>query len=59
MRYSIEARDGGSYDVVVCGGGTAGVAAAIAAVRAGATTLLVERTFTVGGMLTLGDAGIT
>ena len=59
MRYSIEAKDGGSYDVVVCGGGTAGVAAAIAAARAGATTLLVERTFTVGGMLTLGDAGIT
>ena len=59
MDYNIVAKAGGKYDVIVCGGGTAGVAAAIAAARAGSKTLLLERTFTVGGMLTLGDAGIT
>ena len=59
MRYEIEAKQGGFYDVVVCGGGTAGVCAAIAAAREGMKTLLLERTFTVGGMLTLGEAGIT
>ena len=59
MEYNIVAKAGGKYDVIVCGGGTAGVAAAIAAARAGSKTLLLERTFTVGGMLTLGDAGIT
>jgi len=32
-----------SYDVVVVGGGTAGLAAAIGAARAGARTALVER----------------
>ncbi|MBQ9805101.1 MAG: FAD-dependent oxidoreductase [Clostridia bacterium] len=59
MKYQIEAKPYGSYDVVVCGGGTAGCFAAIAAAREGAKTLLVERTFTVGGMLTVGEAGIT
>jgi flavin-dependent dehydrogenase len=37
------------YDVIVCGGGTAGVSAAICAARVGAKTLLVERFGTVGG----------
>lgn len=59
MRYEIEAKPFGSYDVVVCGGGTAGCFAAIAAARQGVKTLLVERSFTVGGMLTVGEAGIT
>ena len=31
------------YDIVVVGGGTAGVAAAVGAAKAGAKTLLVER----------------
>jgi hypothetical protein len=39
----------GSYDVVVCGGGPAGCAAAIAAARHGASTLLVEREGYLGG----------
>ncbi len=59
MQMQIQVKEYESYDVLVCGGGTAGVVAAIAAARSGAKTLLVERTFTVGGMLTMGDAGIT
>ena len=39
----------GSYDVVVAGGGTSGVTAAICAARAGAKTLLVERLGALGG----------
>lgn len=37
------------YDVVVAGGGTAGVAAGIAAARLGARTLIVERYGSLGG----------
>ena len=59
MKYTIEAKQGKEYDVVVCGAGTAGVIAAIAAGRQGAKVLLVERSFHVGGMLTEGNAGIT
>ena len=42
------------YDVVVIGGGTGGFAAAIAAARSGAKTLLVERYGFLGGMATAG-----
>lgn len=42
------------YDVVVAGGGTAGTIAAIAAARAGAKTLLVERGNCLGGTATAG-----
>lgn len=42
----------GSYDVIVCGGGPAGVIAAAAAARNGARTLLIERYGFVGGMAT-------
>lgn len=42
----------GSYDVIVCGGGPAGVIAATAAARNGAKTLLIERYGFVGGMAT-------
>ncbi len=59
MQYTIDAKSGGEYDVVVCGAGTAGVAAAISAGRQGAKVLLLERSFHVGGMLTEGNAGIT
>lgn len=40
------------YDVIVCGGGPSGVAAAIAAARRGAATLLIERYGFCGGMST-------
>ena len=43
-----------SYDVVVVGGGAAGLAAAVAAARSGARTALVERYGFLGGMATAG-----
>ena len=56
----------GEYDVAVLGGGPAGIAAAVAAARAGRRTLLIERYGFLGGMGTAagprsrhgrGDAG--
>ncbi len=47
----------GHFDVVVLGGGPAGIAAAAIAARAGASTLLVERYGFLGGMGTA--AGVT
>jgi FAD dependent oxidoreductase len=47
----------GDYDVVVLGGGPAGIAAATSAARRGARTLLVERYGFLGGMGTA--AGVT
>lgn len=44
----------GKYDVIVVGGGTAGVPAAIAAARGGSKTLLVERTGGLGGLMATG-----
>jgi len=44
-------------DVVVCGGGPAGLCAAVAAARLGANTLIVERHGFFGGMLTAGFIG--
>jgi hypothetical protein len=47
----------GEYDVVILGGGPAGIAAAVAAARGGRSTLLVERYGFLGGMGTA--AGVT
>ena len=44
----------GAYDVVVVGGGIAGTAAALAAVRNGAKVLLVEKMTVLGGLATAG-----
>lgn len=43
-----------AYDVIVMGGGTAGVVAAVQAGRAGARVLLVEKTGMLGGTITVG-----
>ncbi|MBQ6597734.1 MAG: FAD-dependent oxidoreductase, partial [Lentisphaeria bacterium] len=42
------------YDVVVCGAGVAGVAAAIAAARKGAKTAVIEKQCLLGGLATSG-----
>lgn len=44
----------GEYDVVVCGGGPAGLLAATAASRAGRSTLLIEKYGFLGGAGTMG-----
>lgn len=44
-------------DVLVCGGGPAGFAAAVAAARSGAKTLLIEQTNCLGGIATAGGHG--
>jgi hypothetical protein len=45
-------------DVLVCGGGVAGIAAAVAAARAGANTLLIERAGFLGGTATGSAMGL-
>lgn len=42
------------YDVAVCGGGFAGISAALASARCGKKTVLFEKEFTLGGLGTLG-----
>ena len=56
---SLTAKYHGEYDVIVCGGGTAGCVAALAAARNGAKVLLLESGHCLGGMLTRGNAGLT
>lgn len=44
----------GKYDIIVAGGGVAGVAAAVSASRMGKKVLLIEKTITLGGLATIG-----
>ena len=44
----------GYYDVVVVGGGIAGIAAAVSAARNGIKTLLIEKSINLGGLATSG-----
>lgn len=44
----------GTWDVIVCGGGVSGVAAAVQAARSGAKVLLLEKTVSLGGLATIG-----
>ena len=53
---SIPVRKG--YDVVVLGGGIAGVAAAVAAKRSGRSVLIIEKSCMLGGLATLGLVAI-
>jgi hypothetical protein len=48
----------GEYEVIVVGGGIAGVAAALAAARQGVKTLLLEKQIVLGGMATAGHIAI-
>ncbi len=48
----------GKYDVVVAGGGVAGLAAALAAKRAGASVLVLEKSCELGGLATLGQINL-
>lgn len=45
------------YDVIVCGGGPAGVSAGFAAARMGAKTLIIEQFNCLGGVATAGGHG--
>ena len=46
--------DAAEYDVVVCGAGVAGVAAAVSAARLGGKTALIEKQCLIGGLATSG-----
>ena len=46
------------YDVIVCGGGISGVAAAVSAAREGKSVLLLERSGMLGGLATGGSVSI-
>ena len=52
LNEKIECR--GSYDVIVAGGGVAGCAAALSAVRSGKSALIIEKSQIFGGLATLG-----
>lgn len=52
--YNIQKKNLGKYQIVVCGGGIAGVCAAVTAAREGAKVLLLERGGCLGGTLTEG-----
>ena len=54
MKINREATMAGEYDVIVAGGGVAGVAAAVSAQRMGKRTLLIEKTIGLGGLATNG-----
>jgi len=46
------------YDVLVAGGGLAGVAAAVTAARAGVSVCLIDKAFALGGLATLGQVTV-
>ena len=46
-------------DVIVAGGGTAGITAAISAARRGADVLIIEKNGYLGGLMTAGNMGLT
>lgn len=54
LTFSAKVPNKGSYDVIVCGGGVAGCAAALEAARHGKKVLLVEKAIALGGLATIG-----
>lgn len=55
MKYSREVSLHSEWDVIVCGAGPSGLAAAVTAARLGMRVMLLERYGSVGGCLTLGN----
>lgn len=55
--YKLQSKHLGKFDVAVCGGGVAGVGAAVAAARNGAKVVLIESTGALGGTATSGLMG--
>lgn len=54
LHYSEDIPKKGIYDVIVAGGGVAGIAAALSAARGGKKTLLLEKQTVLGGLATSG-----
>lgn len=54
IRYEKQVPIKKEYDVIVCGGGVAGVAAAVSSAQNGLSTLLLEKSNILGGLGTLG-----
>ncbi|MBO4406066.1 MAG: FAD-dependent oxidoreductase [Clostridia bacterium] len=55
MKYTKDVALHSSWDVIVCGAGPSGIAAAVTASRLGMKVMLLERYGAVGGCLTLGN----
>lgn len=54
MKVERQAHHVKDYDIIVAGGGVAGVAAAVSAKRMGKSVLLIEKTIGLGGLATSG-----
>lgn len=54
MKITIDYKNGGDFDTVVCGGGPSGVAAALSCARSGVKVLLIEQGGCLGGFWTRG-----
>lgn len=59
MQFIRNVKDGGHYDLIVCGAGPGGTAAAIAAARSGKRVLLMDAAGCLGGYWTSGLMGIS
>ena len=54
MKFNINVIERDKYDVIVVGGGIAGITASVSAARNGARVLLVEKQVDLGGLATGG-----